>query len=158
MTQKCQKPRLASCDPAACGERRTHDFVFYSRSTRVPPLPAEVTVIIDMTTTPGPGDGRRSGGARSSRLGPPSGPRVPPQIRAGTTSVELVHTNRSTNCVASIAGPWRPRGGCPCPLWCLWAILGAIGGLLGPSAGLKPARTEPFHANGNRTVHYGSRK
>ena len=61
---------------------------FFSRSTRVPPLPAEVTVIIDSITTPGPGDGRRSGGARSSRLGPPSGPRVPPQIRAGTTAVK----------------------------------------------------------------------
>ena len=53
---------------------------------RIPPLPAEVTVIFSITT-PGPGDGRRSGGARSSRLGPPSGPRVPPQTRAGTTAV-----------------------------------------------------------------------
>ena len=72
---------VKTCD-VACG----HDYVFFSRLMRIPPLPAEVTVIFSITT-PGPGDGRRSGGARSSRLGPPSGPRVPPQVRAGTTAV-----------------------------------------------------------------------
>ena len=67
-------------------------------------------------------------------------------------SVDLVPTNGKRMVYLDNMSPRGRRASFPCPLRCLWAIWGAIGGLLGPSAGLKRVRTRPSGANG-----YGKR-